>query len=215
MRFFLTKICPLAYFTTKLARISRPINFQAISEIIRLDLFQNIRWRHVSEDVHRHPIKQNLFLQVVSCGPISCWQQNFLRRLAPRQNGSSYKKGSLGRDMPSVGMLVGLLLARTRQAASALLELLSSTLSSWRGLCRQPDWAPHRLGARALTPRASSWSLQGHEPNSAMSGTSGSSKFFFAVDDRHAAIHWLVLGGPWKAPSRLHKIGQSPIRRFL
>jgi hypothetical protein len=36
---FSTKICPLAYFTTKSARISCPIAFQAISEIIHLDLF--------------------------------------------------------------------------------------------------------------------------------------------------------------------------------
>jgi hypothetical protein len=41
----------------------------------------------------------------------------------PWQNGCSYKKGSLGRDMPSIGTLVGLLLALTWQAASALLEL--------------------------------------------------------------------------------------------
>ncbi len=40
-------------------------------------------------------------------------------------------------------------------------------------------------------------------------------KIFFAVDDWHAAIRWLILGGPWKACSRPHKIGQSPIRRFL
>jgi hypothetical protein len=91
----------------------------------------------------------------------------------------SFKKGSLGRDMPSVGMLVGLLLALTWQAASDLLELSSSTLSSWRGLCRQPDWAPHRLGDRALAPWALSGSLQGHEPNSAASGTLGSSERFF------------------------------------
>jgi hypothetical protein len=36
---FSTKICPLAYFTTKLARISCPIALQAISKIIRLDSF--------------------------------------------------------------------------------------------------------------------------------------------------------------------------------
>jgi hypothetical protein len=37
--FFSTKICPLAYFTTTLARISCPIAFQVISEIFCLDLF--------------------------------------------------------------------------------------------------------------------------------------------------------------------------------
>jgi hypothetical protein len=40
------------------------------------------------------------------------------------------RKSSLGRDMPSVGKLVGMLLALTLRAASALLELSSSTLSS-------------------------------------------------------------------------------------
>jgi hypothetical protein len=36
---FFTKICLLAYFATKSARISCPIAFQVISKIIRLDLF--------------------------------------------------------------------------------------------------------------------------------------------------------------------------------
>ncbi len=36
---FLNKICPLAYFTTSLARISCPIAFQAISKIFCLDSF--------------------------------------------------------------------------------------------------------------------------------------------------------------------------------
>ncbi len=48
--------------------------------------------------------------------------------------------------------LVGLLLPLIRQAASALLELSSPTLTSWRGFCRQPDWAPCWLGTRALAP---------------------------------------------------------------
>ncbi len=55
----------------------------------------------------------------------------------------------------------------------------SSTLSSWRGLCQRPDWAPHWLGTCTLAPWACSWSLQGHEPNSTASSTSGSSKSFF------------------------------------
>ncbi len=91
----------------------------------------------------------------------------------------SFKKGSLGWDMPSAGMLVDLLLASTRQAASALLELSSSTSSSWCGLCQQPDWAPHRLGNCTLAPWACSWSLQGHEPNSSASSILGSLKRFF------------------------------------
>ncbi len=42
----------------------------------------------------------------------------------------------------------------------------------------------------------------------------GPRKDFFAVDDWCAAIRWLVLGGLCKACLRLHKIGQSPTRRF-
>ncbi len=75
--------------------------------------------------------------------------------------------------------LVGLLLALTRQAASALLELSRPTSTSWCGLSWQPDWAPCQLGARALAPWDCSWSLQGHETNSAASSTLGSLKRFF------------------------------------
>ncbi len=104
------------------------------------------------------------------------------------------RKGSLGKDIPGIGTLVGLLLASTWQAASALLEPSSSISSSWCGLCRWPDWAPHRLGACALAPWACSWSLQGHEPNSAASSTSGSLNRFFCC-------HWLAcsntLACPW------------------
>ncbi len=75
--------------------------------------------------------------------------------------------------------LVGLLLALTRQAASALLELSSPTSTSWCGLCRQPDWAPYRLGAHVLAPWDCSWSLQGHGPNSTASSTLGSSTRIF------------------------------------
>jgi hypothetical protein len=94
--------------------------------------------------------------------------------------------------------LAGLLLASTRPAASALLELSSSTLSSWCGLCQWPDWAPHRLGTRTLAPWACSWSLQGHKHNSAASSTSGSLKRIFAIDDQHAVqcagLFLVVLG---------------------
>jgi hypothetical protein len=44
------------------------------------------------------------FLQVVSCGPISCSSQKILRM--PWRNGCLYKKGSLGKDMPSIWTLV-------------------------------------------------------------------------------------------------------------
>ncbi len=136
-------------------------------------------------------MKWNFILRVVSCGPISHSQQKFWDASAEwlfLQKRQSWKK------YPSIGTLVGLLLALTWQAASALLELSSSTSSSRRGLCQQPDWASHRLGARALAPWACSWSLQGHEPNFATSSTSGSSKRFFCHQ-------WLVcsnmLSCPW------------------
>jgi hypothetical protein len=111
----------------------------------------------------------------------------------------SYKKGSLERDMPSIRMLVGLLLALTWQAASALLKLSSSTSSSWRGLCQQPDWAPHQLGAQALATWACSWSLQGHDTNSATSGTLGSSERIFhwwwlACSNTLACLWWSLEG---------------------
>ncbi len=107
-------------------------------------------------------------MQVVFCGPISCSSpKKFWERLG-------------GTAVPTrKAKLAGLLLASTRQAASALLELSSSTSSSWHGLCQQPEWALYQLGAHALAPWACSWSLQGHEPNSATSSTSGSSKSFF------------------------------------
>ncbi len=136
-------------------------------------------------------------MRVVSRGPISCSQWIFLRRLG--RTAVPTRKGSLRRDMPSIGMLVGLLLALIWQAASALLELSSSTSSSWRGLCQWPDWAPHWLGACALAPWACSWSLQGHKPYSAASSTSGSLKRFFchrwlACSNRLACSWWPLEG---------------------
>jgi hypothetical protein len=97
----------------------------------------------------------------------------------PWQNSCSYEKGSLGKDILSVGMLVGLLLALTRQAASALLGLASLPSTSWCSLCRRLDWSPYRLGACMHVPGDRSWSLQGRVPNSATSSTLGSSKRFF------------------------------------
>ncbi len=132
-------------------------------------------------------------MQVVSCGSIS---RSFPQKFWERLGGTAVlmRKGSLGKDMPSIGTLVGLLLASTWQAASATLELSSSTLSSWCGLCRWPDWAPHRLGTCTLASWACSLSLQGHEPNFAASGTLGSSKWIFLC-------RWLAcsntLACPW------------------
>ncbi len=75
-----------------------------------------------------------------------------------------------------LGTLVGLLLAMTGLAASAMLELTSSALSGRFGICRPPDCDPHRLGAHALAPRVRSWGDQGRKPNSAASSTWESSK---------------------------------------
>ncbi len=112
-------------------------------------------------------------------------------------------------------MLVGLLLALTWQAASALLGLASLPSASWCGLCWQPDWSSYQLGTRVRVPGVRSWSLQGLVPYSTASSTSGSLRRFFAIDDQRAAIRWLVLGGPWKACLWPHKIGQPPTRRLL
>ncbi len=193
----------------KLARISCPIALQAISKKYPFGLVSQTSVEGMFLTMYVD-FQQNeiLFLRVVSRGPISCSSPpKFWERLG-------------GMAVPTrKARLAGLLRASTRQAASALLELSSSTLSSWQGLCQQPDWAPHRLGARTLVPCACSWSLQGHEPNSTASSTSGSSKDFFAINDRpddwRAAMCWLVLGGPWKACLWSHKTGQSPTRRVI
>jgi hypothetical protein len=115
--------------------------------------------------------------------------------------------------MPSIGMLLGLLLALTQQAASALLELSSSILSSWRGLCQWPDWAPHQLGTCALAPWACSWSLQGHEPDSTASGTPWSSKRIFLPlmisMQRYAGLALVVLGRLARGHTKLANLLQE------
>jgi hypothetical protein len=178
--------------------ISCAIWFQAIRETIFLDsLLRSVREGHVSKGVHRRHYNKNLFSQVASLGSIS---RSFPQKIWERLGGTAIHTRK--------ARLVGLLLALTRRAASALLELSSPTSTSWPGLCRWPDWAPCQLGACVLPPWDCSWSLQGHGPNSAASSTRGPRKDFFAVDDRRAVMCWLVLGGPCKA-------GQSPTRRFL
>ncbi len=159
----------------KLAGISYPFAFQMIGKIIRLDSFlQNIHWRNVSNNVRRCPMKQKFIF--ASCFLWSWFLFATKNIGTPCRNGCSYKKGSLGKDMPCLKMLVCLLLAATRLAASALLEPSSSASSSWCGLCQRPDWGPHQLGAHTLTPRICSWSDQVRKPNSTMSSTSGFSK---------------------------------------
>ncbi len=82
-----------------------------ISKIISLDLFLITSVEGMFPTMYTDVPKNVFFLQVVSCGPASLWRQNNLRRLG--RMACSFEKGSLGRDMPSVGMLVGLLLALT------------------------------------------------------------------------------------------------------
>ncbi len=158
--------------------ISCVIAYQVNGKIIFLDsLLRSVRWGHVSDGVRRNLYNKILFLQVITRSPISCSSQKILR--TSWRNGYSYVKGSLGKDIPSIGTLVGLLLGLTWWAASALLELASLPLTSWCGLCWWPDWSPYWLGARAHVPGDQSWSLQGRVPNFAASSTSGSLKRFF------------------------------------
>jgi hypothetical protein len=143
------------------------------------------------------PVQQNfIFANCFSRSHFLLAMKNFE---TPQRNSFSYEKGSLGRDMPSVGTLVGLLLALTWQTASALLELSSPTSTRWCGLCWWPDWAPHWLGACALAPWDRSWSLQGHKPNCAASSTWGSPKQVFchwwlACSDVLACSWWSLEG---------------------
>ena len=161
-----------------------PIAFQANNDTISLDLLlRSIRWGHVSNGIRTCPYNKIIFLQVVSCGPIS--------RSSPKQ---FWEHLGLTAVPTRKARLVGLLLALTRQASSALLELSSPTSTSWHGFCWQADWAPYQLSTLALAPWDCSWSLQGHGPNSTASSTSGSLKRIFCC-------WWLVcsdmLACPW------------------
>ncbi len=154
-----------------LAGILHPIAFQASGKIIPLDLFLRIiRWGHASNSVRRCSCNNKLCSQVVSSIPISCSSRHLLRRFW--QNGLSFKKGSLGRDMPSAGDSIW-------QAASALLGLASLPSTSWCGLCQQSDWALFWLGARVHAPRYCCWSLWTCGPSSATSHTLGSLRGIF------------------------------------
>ncbi len=200
-------------FTTKLAMISRAIAFQANGEAIFLDLLlRSVCWGHVSDGVRRRSYNKILFLRVFSRGPISCSSQKILR--TSRRNGCSYEKGSLGKDIPSIGTLVGLLLALTWQAASALLGLASLPSTSWCGLYWWPNWSPYLPWCSRARTRGLFLESLGLWAQLRRIALWGPWKDFFAIDDWRAAMCWLVLGGLWKACLRLHKIGQSPTRRF-
>ncbi len=198
------KISPLAYFATKLARISHPIAFQMICETILFGLVsQNIHWENVSEAVLRCTMKQKFIFA-------SYFSRSHFPLVPPKKsetswrNGCSYKKSKASwlaacLDQVSCFCLVS--------ASKPIIDQLT-----WHTLTTR--LSSYWLGARALAPGDWSWSLWGCGPNSATSSNSGSSKDFFAIDDWCAAICWLVLGDPWKACLQPHKIGQSPTRRF-
>ncbi len=77
--------------------------------IVPLDSFLRIvRWGHASNGVCRRSYNEILFLRIFTCNPNLCKLRNFWEdsdgMAVPTQN------GSLTRDIPSVGTLVGLLL---------------------------------------------------------------------------------------------------------
>ncbi len=86
------------------------------------------------------------------------------------------RERQLWEQRAQLGTLVGLLLATTGLAASAMLELTSSASSGRFGICQQLDCNPHRLGAHVLVPWVCSWGDQGRKPDSAVSSTWGSLK---------------------------------------
>ncbi len=91
-------------------------------------------------------------------------------------------------------------------AASALLGFASLPLTSWHGLCQQPDWAPYRLGACARIPGDQFQSLWGRGLNSLASSTLGSMIIFFC--------HWWlassnVLACPWGSLEGLLLVAQN------
>jgi hypothetical protein len=145
-----------------------------------------------SDDVCRRHMKQNfIFASYFSRAhfPFAMKKNQNVLPERPFQ----WEKSWEGRA--KLGTLVGLLLATTRLAASAMLELSSPASSSWCGLCRQPDCDPHWLGTHALAPRVCSWDDQGRKPNSAASSAWGSLKkklrrqWLACSNDR-----WLVFG---------------------
>jgi hypothetical protein len=113
-----------------------------------------------------------------------------------RWDDCSYEKGSLRKDIPSIGTLVGLLLALTWQAASALLGLANLPLTSWRGLCQWSDWPPIGLARVHAYQGIVLRVFRVMDPTPPQVALRGPWKDFFAINDWRTAIHWLVLGGP-------------------
>ncbi len=121
---------------------------------------------------------------------VSCFlRSHFLLAAMPfekvLQNGCSYARGSLARDIPSIG-------DSTWQAAFTLLAPASIPSTLWCRLCWQPDWAPFWLGACTCAPDHS-WSIQTCRSNFTASCTPGSLGGI-SLNDRRVAM---TLTCPW------------------
>ncbi len=133
-------------------------------------------------------------------------------------NGCSYKKGSLGRDIPRIGTLVGLLLAMTWQAASALLGLASPSSTHQPADVACTDNQTGLPIGSVLVHAYQGINLGVFRvvgPTPPQVALRGPWKEYIAVDGWHAAICLLLLGGPWKACLLPHKIRHPPTRWFL
>ncbi len=180
------------------------------NKTIPLDsLLRNIRWGHASNGVRRCLYNKILFSQVVSRGPISCLKWYLLRQSWRNgHNGCSFKKGRLGRDMPCLGTWLDFTsLHMIWQVASALVGLASLPLTSWRGLCQQPDWALYQLSTCARIPGDWSWSLRGHGPNPATSSTLCS---FIRIFHCWWSASSNALACPWRSLEGLLMTAQNP-----
>jgi hypothetical protein len=175
------------------ARLSCPIAFQANGDTTLLDSFLGMSIEEIFPTAHVDARTTKFYIcELFLVVP-------FLARHKKSENASAerlflWERQSWRKNIPRIGMLVGLLLAITWQAASALVGLASLPSTSWCGLCWPPDWSPYWLGAHAHVPGDHSWSLQGRVPNSTASSTLGSLKRFFC--------HWWsvcsnALACPW------------------
>ncbi len=153
------------------------------------------------------------FLQVVSCGPISCWQRKFLRRLGGMAVPT--RKAVLEETCLALGCWLAcclpwlgelLLPCEGYQAQYCPADVASADNQTGLPIGLALARSHHRLAlgvfrvTRPTPLRVAPW---------------GPQKEFFTANDRRAAIRWIILGDPWKACSLPHKIGQSPTWRFL
>jgi hypothetical protein len=104
---------PLAFFTMKLARLSCPTAYHTNGDTIRLDslLRMSVEETFLTACVDASTTKF-YFCELFLAVPFFVGNKKIEM---PRRNGCSYKKGSLGRDMPSIGTLVGLLIRSAKR----------------------------------------------------------------------------------------------------